>query len=93
MKHFIYIYSLIHHSYICYIDQNDAVLKKPLFSDNDEDDDESDVILSDDEKTGQWRKERFKRESYLSQVYNFILFFSHCRLHKTYKIKDLLKLC
>ncbi|XP_025196717.1 claspin-like [Melanaphis sacchari] len=46
-------------------DQDDAAFKKPLFSDN-EDDNEDDV-LSDDEKTEQWRKERFKRESYLSE--------------------------
>jgi len=37
-----------------------------LFSDN-EDDNEDDV-LSDDDKTEQWRHERFKRESYLSEV-------------------------
>ncbi|XP_060858503.1 protein PFC0760c-like [Metopolophium dirhodum] len=42
-------------------DQNDV--KRPLFSDN-EDDNEDDV-LSDDDKTEQWRHERFKRESYL----------------------------
>ncbi|KAE9523713.1 hypothetical protein AGLY_015931 [Aphis glycines] len=46
-------------------DQDDVALKKPLFSDN-EDDNEDDV-LSDDEKTEQWRNERFKRESYLSE--------------------------
>ncbi|KAL5238436.1 hypothetical protein ACI65C_005846 [Semiaphis heraclei] len=46
-------------------DQNDVALKRPLFSDN-EDDNEDDV-LSDDEKTEQWRNERFKRESYLSE--------------------------
>eukprot|EP00102_Acyrthosiphon_pisum_P025635 XP_016662845.1 PREDICTED: claspin isoform X4 [Acyrthosiphon pisum] len=46
-------------------DQNDVSLKRPLFSDN-EDDNEDDV-LSDDDKTEQWRHERFKRESYLSE--------------------------
>ncbi|XP_022171942.1 claspin-like isoform X2 [Myzus persicae] len=46
-------------------DQSDVALKRPLFSDN-EDDNEDDV-LSDDDKTEQWRHERFKRESYLSE--------------------------
>lgn len=55
-----------HNICISYTDQNDVALKRPLFSDN-EDDDEDDV-LSDDEKTEQWRNERFKRESYLSEV-------------------------
>lgn len=50
-------------------DQDDIALKKPLFSDN-EDDNEEDV-LSDDEKTEQWRNERFKRESYLSEKNNY----------------------
>lgn len=47
------------------IDENDVALKKPLFSDNE--DDEND-ITDEDEKAEIWRKERFKRESYLSQV-------------------------
>uniref|UniRef100_A0A2S2PHV4 Claspin n=1 Tax=Schizaphis graminum TaxID=13262 RepID=A0A2S2PHV4_SCHGA len=46
-------------------DQDDVALKKPLFSDNEEDNE--DDALSDDEKTEQWRNERFKRESYLSE--------------------------
>lgn len=50
------------------LDQDDAAFKKPLFSE-DEDEDEDDV-LSDDGKAEQWRKDRFKRESYLSLVLN-----------------------
>lgn len=50
---------------ISFIDENDTAFKKPLFSDNEDEDDD---VLSDDEKSVQWRKERFKRESYLSQV-------------------------
>lgn len=45
------------------IDENEAA-KRPLFSDE-EDNDEA---LSDDDKAEQWRKDRFKRESYLAQV-------------------------
>lgn len=56
------------------LDQNDSVFKKPLFSDN-EDDEDADDVLSDDEKLGNWRKERFKRESFLSQVLFILLFF------------------
>lgn len=53
-------------------DQDDAVFKKPLFSDNEDDD--ADDVLSEDEKSGNWRKERFKRESFLSQVLFYITF-------------------
>lgn len=53
--------------FISYTDENDSVFKKPLFSDN-EDENDDDEMLSDDEKSTLWRKERFKRESYLSQV-------------------------
>uniref|UniRef100_A0A2S2QI87 Claspin n=1 Tax=Sipha flava TaxID=143950 RepID=A0A2S2QI87_9HEMI len=49
-------------------DQDDAAFKKPLFSE-DEDEYEDDA-MSDDDKAEQWRKERFKRESYLSQKNN-----------------------
>lgn len=68
---------------IFYVDENDAAFKKPLFSDN-EDDNENDDALSDDEKAEQWRKERFKRESYLSQV------FTHYFYQKTIKNKSVL---
>lgn len=47
--------------FIFYLDENDGIIGKPLFSDNDDEDDE----LIDSE---QWRNERFKRESYLSKV-------------------------
>ncbi|KAL4135445.1 hypothetical protein QTP88_007054 [Uroleucon formosanum] len=46
-------------------DNNDVSLKRPLFSDNEDDNDND--ILSDDDKTEEWRQERFKRESYLSE--------------------------
>lgn len=53
--------------FILYTDENDSAFKKPLFSDN-EDENDDDEVLSDDEKSALWRKDRFKRESYLSQV-------------------------
>lgn len=52
------------------LDENDAFYKKPLFSDDENDDD--DDAMSDNEKTEQWRKDRFKRESFLAQVYIYI---------------------
>lgn len=55
-----------HNIFVFYTDNNDVSLKRPLFSDNEDDNDND--ILSDDDKTEEWRQERFKRESYLSEV-------------------------
>ncbi|VVC28849.1 Hypothetical protein CINCED_3A012726 [Cinara cedri] len=48
-------------------DQDDDSFKKPLFSDSE---DENEVVNGDDgdDLSGLWRKERYKRESYLSQT-------------------------
>jgi len=54
------------------VDQNDTEFKKPLFSDNE---DENDEVLSDDDQAEQWRKERYKRESFLSKVLIYHIIF------------------
>lgn len=56
--------------FIFCVDQDDDSFKKPLFSDSEDEN----VILNDDDGddlSGLWRKERYKRESYLSQVLLF----------------------
>lgn len=78
IKIIIFIYS--------YTDENDSVFKKPLFSDN-EDENNDDETLSDDEKSTLWRKERFKRESYLSQVLKLFKIIScYLKLKLNFKI-------
>jgi len=60
----------VNNIFISYIDEKDKAFKKPLFSDDDEDDtNDCDTIEE------QWRKDRFKRESYLFKVYIYLFIF------------------
>lgn len=55
-------------SSVFYIDNDDGAIEKPLFSDNDDENENDEAI-----DTERWRNERFQRESYLSEVLLILL--------------------